>query len=84
MVLESLRDRVRERANSSRVRRIVGVLVEVGVQESVRLTDGHVDAQPVASGGDRLGRDVVIFEEGVDCVQSVLGWRNVRLDLAKQ
>ena len=84
MVLESLRDRVRQRANSSRIRRVVGVLVEIGVQESVRLTDGHVDAQPVASGGDGLSRDVVVTQPRRDLLDGLRRRSNQSLDLMKR
>ena len=63
VTLQALRERVRERADESRVG---GVLVreggEIRVEQAVRLADGDVDADPVACRGDRGRVQAVLLE----------------------
>ena len=62
VVVDRIGDRVRERADHGRVRRLVDVGREVGVQERVRLRGGQLDRDHVARRGRRLGRDAILAQ----------------------
>lgn len=78
MIHQCFRDRVGQGANGLTASRIVRKDGEVRREEIVRLRDRDLKAQPVASGRDGVGREVVVREPLVDSSDGLIRRRDER------
>lgn len=82
MTLQALGERVGERADESRVSRVlVRKTGEIRVEQAVRLADRDVDDDPVTSRGNRRRVQAVLLQPRADHVFCVLTGRDKRLNL---